>query len=97
MSRRNTDPISMSDALGSFVEKNKLTKGINKVDVSNAWYALNPTFKKYTTSLRFDRDTLFVNLSSSVFREELSYGKDKILKMINEELGREVVKKIVLR
>jgi hypothetical protein len=27
----------------------------------------------------------------------LSYGKEKILKMINEEIGREVVKKIVLR
>lgn len=97
MSRRNTDPISMTDALGAFVKKNKLAKGIDKVEVTSAWYALNPAFEAYTTSLRFERETLFVNLSSSVFREELSYGKDKILKMLNEELGRDVVKKIVLR
>ena len=95
--KRNTDPISLSDALGEFVDKNKLQKGIDKVDVSAAWFGLNPAFKTYTSSLRFDRDTLFINLSSSVFREELSYGKDQILKRLNESLGREVIKKIVLR
>jgi len=95
--KRNTDPISLSDALGEFVDKNKLQKGIDKVDVSAAWFSLNPAFKTYTSSLRFDRDTLFINLSSSVFREELSYGKDQILKRLNESLGREVIKKIVLR
>jgi hypothetical protein len=38
-----------------------------------------------------------VSLTSSVLREELNYGKDKIIAMINEELGKEVVKKVVLR
>jgi len=97
MMKRKTDPISLSDALDEFVDKNKLQKGIDKVDVAAAWYGLNPAFKTYTTSIRFDRETLFVNLSSSVFREELSYGKDKILERLNESLGREVIKKIVLR
>ena len=94
---RKTDPISLSDALGEFVDKNKLQKGIDKVEVSEAWYALNPAFRTYTTSIRFDRETLFVNLSSSVFREELSYGKTQILERLNESLGRQVIKKIVLR
>ncbi|MEP0262393.1 DUF721 domain-containing protein [Dokdonia sp.] len=97
MTKRNTDPMSISDALGKFVSKNKLQKGIDKVDVSNAWFALNPAFKTYTTSVKLDRDTLFINLSSSVFREELSYGKEKILQRLNEELGRDIVKKLVLR
>jgi len=30
-------------------------------------------------------------------REELSYGKAKIVSMINTELGREVIKDVVLR
>ncbi|WP_299151018.1 DUF721 domain-containing protein [uncultured Dokdonia sp.] len=97
MAKRNADPISISQALGEFVEKNKLSKGMDKVDVTAAWYKLNPAFETYTTSIRFDRETLFVNLSSSVFREELSYGKEKIRTMLNEELGREVVKKLILR
>jgi hypothetical protein len=40
---------------------------------------------------------LYVALSSAVLREELSYGKDKIIKMINEELRKDVVKEIILR
>ena len=94
---RKTDPISLSDALGEFVDENKLQKGIDKVDVQAAWFELNPAFKSYTSSIRFDRETLFINLSYSVFREELSYGKDQILARLNESLGREIIKKIVLR
>ncbi|WP_299769946.1 DUF721 domain-containing protein [uncultured Dokdonia sp.] len=97
MTKRNTDPISISDALGEFVSKNKLQKGIDKLDVENAWYSLNPAFKTYTISVRLERDTLLVNLSSSVFREELSYGKEKIMERLNEELRRDVVKKLILR
>ena len=47
--------------------------------------------------LLLQNKTLYVNLSSSVLREELSYGKDKIIKLINDELGKEVVDKIILK
>jgi hypothetical protein len=40
--------------------------------------------------------TLVVNLKSSVLREELSYGKEKILKMMNDELGEPLISKIIL-
>ena len=49
------------------------------------------------TNVRLQNKTLYVNLSSSVLREELSYGKDKIIKLINDELGKEVVDKIILK
>jgi hypothetical protein len=42
-------------------------------------------------------NTLYVALSSAVLREELSYGKDKIITMINEELRKELVKHLILR
>jgi hypothetical protein len=41
--------------------------------------------------------TLYVSLTSAVLREELSYGKQKIIKMINEELHKEVIKDVILR
>lgn len=97
MTKRNSDPISLSEALGEFVDHNNLQTGINKVEVFNAWYKLNPAFKSYTTSLKFEKTTLFVQLNSSVFREELSYGKEKMIKILNEALGKEIIKKIVLR
>ena len=41
--------------------------------------------------------TLYVNISSSVLRQELSYGKQKIVELLNKEIGSEVITKVVLR
>jgi hypothetical protein len=38
-----------------------------------------------------------VSLNNAALRDELGYGKEKILKMMNEKLGSEVLEKIVLR
>lgn len=97
MAKRNTDPKALQEALLDFVASNKLQKGIDQVRVEEIWYGLNPAFKNYTTSLRLQGDTLIVQLSSSVFRQELSYGKGKIIARINETIGSELVKKIILR
>lgn len=98
MAKRNNEHISISDALKEFVESNKLEKGLNKVNVADAWAKLMGNgVNNYTTSVNLERDTLYIQLSSSVLREELSYGKDKIIKMLNEELGKEIIKKLVLR
>ena len=71
---------------------------MDKVHVRDVWNdQMGPAIAKYTTAIKFDRDVLYVQLSSSVLREELSYGKEKIVKMLNEQLDRELIKKLVLR
>ncbi|XMO85292.1 DUF721 domain-containing protein [Algibacter sp. AS12] len=98
MAKRNNENLSISDALKEFVETNRLEKGLNKVNVADAWANLMGNgVNNYTTSVNLERETLYVQLSSSVLREELSYGKAKIITMLNEELGKEIIKKLVLR
>ena len=98
MAKRNNEHISIADALKEFVETHKLEAGLDKVNVANAWIKLMGNgVNNYTTLVRLERDTLHVQLSSSVLREELSYGKEKIIKLLNEELGKPIIKKIVLR
>ena len=98
MAKRNNENLSISDVLKEFVETNKLEKGLDKVNVRDAWVSLMGNgVNNYTTEISLERDTLYVQLSSSVLREELSYGKEKIINMINEELGKQIVKKLILR
>ena len=98
MAKRNNEHISIQDALREFVETNKLEKGLNKVNVAEAWAKLMGNgVNNYTTAVNLERETLYVQLNSSVLREELSYGKQKIIDMINEELGKEIIKKLILR
>lgn len=90
--------MKLSEALKDFVSKNKLQTGLDKVNVKDVWNEqMGPAIQKYTTAIKLEGSTLFVQLSSSVLREELSYGKEKIIKMMNEELGKELITKLVLR
>ncbi|WP_417370531.1 DUF721 domain-containing protein [Gelidibacter japonicus] len=98
MAKRTKDQLSISDLLKEFVETNRLQSGLDKVNVKDAWaQMMGNGVNNYTTAIHLERDTLYVQLSSSVLREELSYGNQKIIKMLNEALGKEVVKKLVLR
>ncbi|NNK82804.1 MAG: DUF721 domain-containing protein [Flavobacteriaceae bacterium] len=98
MSKRLNDNLKISDVLKEFVEKNNLEQGLNKVDVKDAWEQLMGNgVNNYTNTVSLKNKTLYVSLSSSVLREELSYGKEKIIKMLNEALGKELIEKLVLR
>lgn len=98
MPKRHNDHISIADALKEFVETNKLETGLDKVNVVDAWASLMGNgVNKYTTSVQLERDILYVQLSSSVLREELSYGTEKIINLLNEALGKPLIKKLVLR
>ncbi|OUS00049.1 RNA-binding protein [Flavobacteriales bacterium 33_180_T64] len=98
MAKRQNDHLPISDILKEFVNTNKLQSGLDKVDVRDAWAnMMGNGVNNYTTDIKLDRDTLYVALSSSVLREELSYGKQKIIAMLNESIGKDVIKKLVLR
>lgn len=98
MAKRQNSHLNMGDALNEFIKENKLQKGIDKVDAKEAWAKLMGNgVNNYTTQVELRNETLFVSLSSSVLRQELSMGKSKIIMMLNDELGKDLVKKLVLR
>ncbi len=98
MPKRQNEHLNLGDALKEFIKENRLQKGMDKVDAREAWTKLMGNgVNNYTQNVELKGETLFVSLTSSVLREELSYGKSKIIKMLNEELGKELIKKMVLR
>jgi hypothetical protein len=98
MAKRINDNSSIGDVLKEFMQANNLQKGMDKIDVRDAWKNLMGNgVNNYTREIMLKGTTLYVELTSAVLREELSYGKSKIVSMINTELGREVVKDVVLR
>ena len=98
MARRVSNEGSIGDVLKEFIEKNKLQAGMDKIDVEEAWKSLMGNgVNSYTKEVVLKGTTLYVSLTSAVLREELSYGKQKIIKMINEELRKEVIEEVILR
>ncbi len=98
MAKRYGDHSSLGDVLKDVIGSGKLKKGLDKVTAAQAWHSvMGEAITKYTTDVKLDGSTLYVSLSSSVLREELSYGRAKIIAMINEATSEELVKKLVLR
>ena len=98
MAKRFNEESSIGDVLKQFISQNKLEAGMDVVNVRDAWKNLMGNgVNNYTTEIQLKGSTLYVALSSAVLREELSYGKEKIIKMINEELRKDLVKSLILR
>jgi len=98
MAKRFSNESSIFEVLQQFIQQNKLESGMDKIDVEQAWKSLMGNgVNSYTQEVILKGSTLYVKLTSAVLREELSYGKQKIITMLNEELRKEVVKEIVLR
>ena len=97
MTKRENDSFSIKDILPEFIKENNLQKGMDQMSVKDAWeQVMGQGVMSYTCNVKLKNGTLFVELKSATLREELSYGTDKILVMINEALGRELVNKIHL-
>jgi len=97
MAKRQNEFFKLKDLLQDVYKENKLTKGMRQMLVEEKWAMLmGKGVVSYTQSVTLTGKTLFVKLNSSVLREELSYGKEKIIKMMNQELGEKIITRIIL-
>lgn len=97
MAKRQNESAAIKDLMGSFIKENNLSKGMKKISVKESWEQLMGNgVVSYTEKVELKGTTLYVKLSSSVLREELSYGKEKIIGMMNDALGTQEIKKLLL-
>lgn len=95
---KEEDYQSAKDLIQKFISNNRLQNGLDNRNLNELWrQELGPAIAKYTTRITLKRNTLYVELSSAPLRNELSYGKEKIIRILNQALQREVIKKLVLR
>ncbi len=97
MGKRENDTYSIKDLIPQMLQENKLQKGMDQLAVKDAWKSvMGNGVMSYTESVLLNKSILVVKLSSSTLREELSYGKEKIIKMLNDSLNKELIKSIRL-
>tara|TARA_B100000401_G_scaffold432444_1_gene369796 strand:+ start:998 stop:1279 length:282 start_codon:yes stop_codon:yes gene_type:complete len=87
----------IKDLVNLFLKENKLEKGLLNIEMKKVWFDLmNNGVANYTDDISLKNKTLYIKLSSPALKEELSYGKEKLLKLINNKFNKTVVEKIVL-
>lgn len=94
MARAND--ISLKEAIERLVKTYKIEGKLNEVKLLNSWEKLMGTMVANRTNEIFIRDRkLFVLLSSASLREELNMNRQKILQLLNQEAGAEVIDEVV--
>ncbi len=77
---------------------NRLSTGLLETRVVQNWEkVLGPSVARSTRRVYLYQGTLFVELNSSVVRNELMLLRDRIVRSLNQSVGADVVKDIVLK
>ncbi len=96
MRRRKTQAIS--DVIKEVLKKQNLNKGMLENRAVHYWAkVLGPSVARATHRIYIRNGVLYVEMTSSVLRNELMMWKDKIIANLNQSIGEDIVRDIVFR
>tara|TARA_B100000989_G_scaffold160972_1_gene120192 strand:+ start:125 stop:418 length:294 start_codon:yes stop_codon:yes gene_type:complete len=88
---------NISKVIEEVFSQKQIRIGIENIKVQDAWKkTMGKNIQKYTIKVVYKKGILYIKLKSSVLREELTYEKFKVIKLINKELGKEYIKDLVI-
>ncbi len=94
MNRHNDKGIK--DLVSVFIDHYKLRPKYYEYKIKNYWTEeMSPLANRYTTQIRIQNNKLFVHISSASVKHELTLGREKIKKNINDWLEEEYLKEVV--
>ncbi len=95
---KKSNEYTLKQAIEEMMNTYRLQGKIDEVKLLNGWEkVMGSVIAKYTRKIHIEGRVLYVELNSAALREELSYGKSKMVKLLNEEAGGNVIDDIVLR
>jgi len=93
---RSQSVTPLKEVLDRYLEVYRLKESFEETYVTAHWEKImGKPIASRTTSVFVKNKTLYVQMDSAPLREELVRAKSKIIKLVNEELGKELVRDIV--
>ncbi len=89
---------SVGDALKKFLSQSKLKGSVQALQIAEVWEKImGKTIARYTDKIQIHGQTLFIETTVAPLRQELLYKKEKIIQLVNEALGEQAVKEVVIK
>jgi predicted nucleic acid-binding Zn ribbon protein len=89
---------SMKDALKNFLNQSRLKGEVQALQIEEVWERLmGKTISRYTESIKIIHQTLFITTNVAPLKNELVFQKENIIKRVNEALGENVVKEVIIK
>lgn len=89
---------SLGDAMKYFLNHSRLKGSFQALQIEDVWEKLmGKTIAKYTEKIQIYGSTLYITTTMAPLKQELLYQKEQILQRVNEALGENVVKEVVIK
>lgn len=89
---------SLGEALNEFLKKSRIRGDIQALQIDAVWEnIMGKTVARYTDKLQIIGDKLFVYTTVAPLKNELIYQREKIKERVNEALGNQVIKEVVIK
>jgi len=87
----------LGELIKEFYEQHRGSDYLDEVKVINSWpKVVGPFIASHTIDLSIKNHVLFVRVDSDALRNELNYSKSLLIKNLNELVGKEILREIVL-
>ena len=89
---------SIGEALKQFLEGSRIKGGIQALQINDVWEKVaGKTVARYTNKLQIIGDKLIITTDVAPLKQELIYQKEKIKQRVNEALGQNVIREIIIQ
>jgi predicted nucleic acid-binding Zn ribbon protein len=94
--RSNTQPIK--DIIKDYLNENNLDKKLNEQEMIRSWYEITGKMvARATVSVDIRNRKMYIKLSSSVVRNELTMIRDELVKRLNQQFKEPLIDEIILK
>ncbi|MFC1555337.1 DUF721 domain-containing protein [candidate division KSB1 bacterium] len=97
MNKKLKQPEIFGKILDELFKKLGLADGLKQQQAVLAWKDIvGETISRISEPEKIEHGRLFIRVEDSAWRQELHYHKHKIMKKLNDKLGKKAVKEIIL-
>ena len=80
-----------------FLNRSRLKNSIQASQIEEAWEKImGKTIAKYTEKIQLNNQVLFITTHMAPLKNELLFQKESIITRVNEFLGKDTVKEVVI-
>lgn len=95
---KNSNEQSLKQVLKDMVETYRLKARLNQTKIQKLWVALmGKSIANYTKDIKLRKNKLYLTIESAPLKQELSFGKEKITKLLNDELGEDYIDDVIIQ
>lgn len=89
---RKPEASTMADAIAHWMKVNHLEDKFAESDITLSWAELvGPLISRHTKRIRIENRILKIEVDNAPLRQQLSLSKTRIIKLVNEKAGRQLV------